>query len=57
MFEYESHTIRSAELIRRAENYRIARQVMAARRAARRSRRNDTEGRVSAEPHRTPRIV
>jgi hypothetical protein len=57
MFAYELHKMRSAELIRRAEDYRIARQIATARRTARRSRRNGTEGRVSAEPNRVRRIA
>lgn len=57
MFEYELHKIRSAELIRRAEEHRIARQFITARRTARRSGRHDAEGRVSAEPNRVHRLA
>nr|WP_307544398.1 hypothetical protein [Streptomyces sp. V3I8] len=51
MFEYEIQQIRSAEMIRDADNYRMAREVARSRRAARReaarSGRDDTEGRVN----------
>jgi hypothetical protein len=46
MYEYEIHQLAVAELIRRAEEQRTVRQAVLARRAARRSGRNDTEGRV-----------
>ncbi|MEU0300977.1 hypothetical protein ABZ252_16155 [Streptomyces sp. NPDC006175] len=46
MYEYEIHQLAVAELIRRAEAQRTVRQAVLARRAARRSGRNDTEGRV-----------
>ncbi|MFE0511370.1 hypothetical protein [Streptomyces sp. NPDC058964] len=36
MFEYEIHRIRSAELRRRAQDERLARQAVRSRRAARR---------------------
>ncbi|MEK8144968.1 hypothetical protein NKH18_36095 [Streptomyces sp. M10(2022)] len=42
---YELHKINAAELRRRAEEYRTVRQVVLARRAAWRSRRDDTGGR------------
>ncbi|MFD3653201.1 hypothetical protein [Streptomyces sp. NPDC058620] len=50
MYAYELHQIRSAELIRRADAQRTVRQAVLARRAARRAGRDDTEGRVSADP-------
>ncbi|MFD5077212.1 hypothetical protein [Streptomyces sp. NPDC058371] len=60
MFEYELHQTRSAELIRRAENHRLAQEALRSRRAARRAVResgqheqNDTEGR--AHTHRPRR--
>ncbi|MFD6419137.1 hypothetical protein [Streptomyces sp. NPDC060194] len=52
MFDYEFHKIQSAELIRAAQEHRLAREVTTARRraarAARRSGGHDPEGRVSA---------
>ncbi|MDX6362379.1 hypothetical protein ACFVYF_35155 [Streptomyces sp. NPDC058274] len=53
MFEYELHQTRSAELIRKAENHRLAQEALRSRRAARRAavresgqqEENDTEGR------------
>ncbi|MFB7736544.1 hypothetical protein ACFC08_19600 [Streptomyces sp. NPDC056112] len=48
MFHYELHQLRSAELGRRAEQNRLVREVLRARRAARRS----ADGRTAeAEPH------
>ena len=49
MFEYELQQIRSAELIREAQNYRLVKEALRGRRAARRadarrSAHNDTEG-------------
>ncbi|MGW8883590.1 hypothetical protein [Streptomyces sp. NPDC055749] len=52
MYAYELHQIQAAELMRRAEAQRLARQAVLARRAERRSGRDDTEGRVSADPSR-----
>ncbi|MEU9063658.1 hypothetical protein AB0D13_33575 [Streptomyces sp. NPDC048430] len=46
MYEYETHQLAVAELIRRAEEQRTVRQAVLARRAARRSGQDDTEGRV-----------
>ncbi|TLS44159.1 hypothetical protein FE633_21675 [Streptomyces montanus] len=60
MFAYELHQIRSAELIRKADNYRLARQAVSARRAARRSAKDDPEGQVThSQPrrHRSPRAA
>ncbi|WP_189320519.1 hypothetical protein [Streptomyces flaveus] len=51
MFEYELQQIRSAEMIREADNHRLAREAIRARRAARRSAKDDTEGRVNRRPH------
>ncbi|WP_328906018.1 hypothetical protein OG230_25285 [Streptomyces sp. NBC_00234] len=48
MYAYELHQIQAAELIRRAESQRLVREAVLARRAARRTGRDDTEGRVSA---------
>lgn len=50
MYAYELHQIRSAELIRRAEARRLAHEAVLARRAARRTGRRATEGRVSTDP-------
>ncbi|MER5947959.1 hypothetical protein ABT127_18075 [Streptomyces sp. NPDC001904] len=50
MFEYEMHQIRSAELIRQADEHRRARAALAgrkARRAERSSTAMDAEGPVS----------
>ncbi|MDI9885195.1 hypothetical protein QMZ92_12500 [Streptomyces sp. HNM0645] len=49
MFEYQLHTIRQAELLRRAEGERLARDVRAARRAA---PRRVAEGRVKGSVER-----
>ncbi|MEU0784403.1 hypothetical protein ABZ341_22840 [Streptomyces sp. NPDC006173] len=60
MFEYELHHIRSAELIREAQNHRLAQEALRGRRAARRAARResvpqDTEGRAhSRRPRRYP---
>ncbi|MET9356525.1 hypothetical protein ABZY14_26580 [Streptomyces sp. NPDC006617] len=51
MYEYEFQQYRSAELIRRADEARLAREVLRARRAARRQARH---GAAVAESH-TPR--
>ncbi|WP_306318827.1 MULTISPECIES: hypothetical protein [unclassified Streptomyces] len=51
MFEYELHQIRSAELIKEAERFRLARSARTqakARRAERRQHDRDAEGRVSS---------
>ncbi|MFF8575816.1 hypothetical protein ACF06L_31810 [Streptomyces sp. NPDC015408] len=50
MFEYEIHRNRSAELIRRADEARLAREAVQARRAERRARHAAAE----TESH-TPR--
>ncbi|MFC8669121.1 hypothetical protein [Streptomyces sp. NPDC057199] len=59
MFEYELQQIRTAEMIREADNYRLVREAVRSRRAARReaarSGHDDTEGRVHSRRHRTPR--
>ncbi|MEU8981764.1 hypothetical protein [Streptomyces sp. NPDC048309] len=48
MFEHELHQIRSAQLIREAQDFRLAQEALrdrrAARRAERESRQNETEG-------------
>ncbi|MCX5416779.1 hypothetical protein [Streptomyces sp. NBC_00059] len=49
MYAYELHQLNVAELIRRADQQRTVRQAVLARRAARRARRQETEGRVGAE--------
>ncbi|WP_328493790.1 hypothetical protein OHS59_14380 [Streptomyces sp. NBC_00414] len=56
MFEYELQQIRSAEMIRAADNYRLAREAARSRRAARREAARsdlDSEGRVNG--HRSSR--
>ncbi|KAA0942732.1 hypothetical protein [Streptomyces apricus] len=61
MFEYEIQQIRSAEMIRDADHFRMAREAVRSRRAARReaarSRRDDTEGQVNGHRHRRPRFA
>ncbi|MEU1533478.1 hypothetical protein [Streptomyces fagopyri] len=58
MFEYELHQIRSAELIREAQNHRLVREALRGRRTdrrttARESGLNDTEGQAhSPRPRR-----
>ncbi|OAH15846.1 hypothetical protein [Streptomyces jeddahensis] len=54
MFEYEMHQARHAELIREAERGRLLREAREARRAARRSARDEDEGRVSRQDTRGP---
>ncbi|MDT9697361.1 hypothetical protein [Streptomyces sp. P17] len=47
MFEYELHRLRSADLIREAQNDRLVREIVRGRRAARREAgRQDTESEV-----------
>ncbi|MEU6703993.1 hypothetical protein [Streptomyces wuyuanensis] len=49
MFEYQLHTIRQAEMLRRADDERLARDARAARRAARRAApQRAPEGRVNS---------
>ena len=52
MFEYEIQKLRTAELLRQAEQERLVTQIRRARRdtrrAERRSAKNATEGRVSS---------
>jgi len=59
MFEYELQQIRTAEMIREADNYRLVREAVRGRRAARReaarSGRDETEGRVHSRHHRRSR--
>ncbi|MFG2503382.1 hypothetical protein ACGFSB_34880 [Streptomyces sp. NPDC048441] len=52
MFEYEMHQLRAADLAREADHHRLVREAKAAR-AARRSARQETEGRVSTTLRRT----
>ncbi|MFD8422898.1 hypothetical protein [Streptomyces sp. NPDC059466] len=58
MFEYELHQIRSAELIREAQNHRLVREALRGRRTdrrttARESGQNDSEGQAhSPRPRR-----
>lgn len=48
MYELELHKIRSAELVRRAADERLVREVRRARKAARGSARQERERKVSA---------
>ncbi|MEV0221516.1 hypothetical protein [Streptomyces sp. NPDC050704] len=58
MFEYELQRIRSAELIREADNYRLARAaVRAAKREAGRSDHHDSEGQVHTRRQRRSRFA
>ncbi|MGW1030437.1 hypothetical protein ACWD4J_43545 [Streptomyces sp. NPDC002577] len=54
MFEYEMHEVRHAELIRKAERGRLLREAREARRAARRSARDEGERRVSGQDRQGP---
>ncbi|MCX4234600.1 hypothetical protein ACH4Y0_28475 [Streptomyces sp. NPDC020707] len=61
MFEYELQQIRAAEMIRAADDYRMAREAVRTRRAARheaaRSGHHDGEGRVNGHRPRRPRFA
>jgi hypothetical protein len=61
MYEYEIQQLRAAELIRQAENERLAREIVRGRRAARReAARREAEGEVhTGRPrrHRFPRTA
>ncbi|MGP3981076.1 hypothetical protein [Streptomyces sp. KR80] len=58
MFEYELHQIRRGELIREADEYRLARQAARGRRReGRTSAEPEPEGRVSASRGRRRRSV
>ncbi|MET9957212.1 hypothetical protein ABZ135_37440 [Streptomyces sp. NPDC006339] len=57
MFAYELHRAHHAELIREAAAQRLARQAVRAAKARRASRRQDPEGRVSADRHRFARAA
>ncbi|MFE9769126.1 hypothetical protein ACFYPC_32205 [Streptomyces sp. NPDC005808] len=61
MFEYELQQIRSAELIREAQNHRLAREALRGRRAARRAARdaaqNDPEGQAHSRRPRRHRFA
>ncbi|MET8634691.1 hypothetical protein ACWEQ2_20990 [Streptomyces sp. NPDC004096] len=58
MFEYELHRIRTAELIREAERYRLGREALRGRRVARRAaRESEGEGRDHGhDRHRSRRV-
>ncbi|MFE0177121.1 hypothetical protein ACFWZ2_32930 [Streptomyces sp. NPDC059002] len=47
MFAYEMHQMRAAELAREAGHRRLVREARTSRAAARRSARDEAEGRVS----------
>ncbi|MEU2288761.1 hypothetical protein ABZ614_43975 [Streptomyces sp. NPDC013178] len=51
MFAYDVQQSRSAELIRRAEQERLAREVSRARRAARRAAAERAHDAAGSEPH------
>ncbi|MGW7043824.1 hypothetical protein ACWGDT_14135 [Streptomyces avermitilis] len=60
MFEYELHQIRSAELIREAQNHRLVREALRLRRNARNARKAaagppDTEGQSASHSNRPRR--
>ncbi|MFC9844693.1 hypothetical protein ACFWFF_38905 [Streptomyces sp. NPDC060223] len=61
MFEYELQQIRTAELIREAQNHRLAREALRGRRAARRAARDsaqkDTEGQAHSRRPRRHRFA
>ncbi|MGP4045209.1 hypothetical protein [Streptomyces sp. 2A115] len=61
MFEYELQQMRSAELIREADNYRLVREVVRSRRAAKReaarSGHDDSDGRVHTNRFRRHRFT
>ncbi|MEU6126103.1 hypothetical protein [Streptomyces sp. NPDC047123] len=50
MFEYEMHQMRAAELGRDAAHHRLLGEARRIRAAARRSARDEAEGRVSTQP-------
>ncbi|MFJ1898198.1 MULTISPECIES: hypothetical protein [unclassified Streptomyces] len=52
MYEYELHKVMQAELIRRADAERLAREARRADRAARSSARQERGGKVSADRER-----
>ncbi|WP_369249357.1 hypothetical protein [Streptomyces sp. R41] len=51
MFEYELHQIRSAELIREAQNHRLAQEALRGRRAARRAARESAQHESEGQGH------
>lgn len=62
MYEYELHQIRSAELIREAQNHRLVQEVLRGRRAARRaavreSSRDEPEGQGHSDRPRRHRFA
>ncbi|MFE4538333.1 hypothetical protein ACFRKB_25200 [Streptomyces scopuliridis] len=57
MFEYELQKINAAELIRKAEQQRLVREIRTARRQARRAAGKDREGRVSTRHDRFARAA
>jgi hypothetical protein len=50
MYHYELHQEIAADMLRKAEQERLARSVVRGKRAARASRKNEGEGRVSQHP-------
>ncbi|GLW48342.1 hypothetical protein Stsp02_40040 [Streptomyces sp. NBRC 14336] len=58
MFEFELHHLRSADLIREADNERLAREAVRSRRAARReAARRAAEGEVHTARRGRPRTA
>ncbi|ATL30682.1 hypothetical protein [Streptomyces formicae] len=53
MYDYEMHQMRAAELAQEAAHRRLVREARRTRAAARRSARDEAEGRVIAELGRT----
>ncbi|MFI8520500.1 hypothetical protein ACIGEZ_22120 [Streptomyces sp. NPDC085481] len=57
MFAYELHRIQHAELLREADAQRLSREAARAAKARRASRRQEPEGRVSADRNRFARAA
>ncbi|MER8071718.1 hypothetical protein ABTZ59_25805 [Streptomyces sp. NPDC094034] len=57
MFEFELQKINAAELMRRADQRRLVREIRTARRQARRAAKEAREGRVNTPHHRFARAA
>ena len=57
MFAYELHQIRSAELIRRAEEHRMVREALRSRRASRRAEAEAPQDQAHTSPSRRHRVA
>ncbi|MCL7381919.1 hypothetical protein ACFU76_20480 [Streptomyces sp. NPDC057539] len=57
MFEFELQKINAAELMRRADQRRLVREIRTARRQARRAAKQAREGRVNTPHHRFARVA